>query len=138
MVSEAPVRFKTDRAVYFESHLKLAAIAMGGAMLALWLMGNPNVWTGAVAGLGAIALRGWYLRSEDLSAVWELRDGILTGPGGRRVPIDQIETMRSMGSFVQVITRSGDKHLIKYQADPGATIAALRRAQNIHPKDPTA
>ena len=43
-----------------------------------------------------------------------------------------------MGSFVQVITRSGDKHLIKYQADPGATIAALRRAQNIHPKDPTA
>ena len=37
-----------------------------------------------MAGLGAIALRGWYLRAQDLSAVWELRDGLLTGPGGRR------------------------------------------------------
>lgn len=137
-MSEAPVRFKTDRAVYFESHLKLAALAMGGAMLVLWLAGNPNVWIGAAAGLGAIALRGWYLRTQDLSAVWELRDGLLTGPGGRRVPLDQIETLRRIGSFVQVVTRSGDRYLIKYQADPAATIAALRRAQNTRPKDPTA
>lgn len=137
-MSEAPVRFKTDRAVYFESHLKLAALAMGGAMLVLWLAGNPNVWIGAAAGLGAIALRGWYLRAQDLSAVWELRDGLLTGPGGRRVPLDQIETLRRIGSFVQVVTRSGDRYLIKYQADPAATIAALRRAQNTRPKDTTA
>ena len=38
----------------------------------LWAMGNPFPWTGAVGGLAAIALRAWYLSSEDLAI-----DGIL-------------------------------------------------------------
>jgi len=40
------------------------------------------------------------------------------------------ENVRAMGSFVQVITRTGDKHLIKYQGDPAATIAALNAARH--------
>lgn len=101
---------------------------MAGAMAVLWLIGDPNIWIGAVAGLGAITLRGWFLASEELTAVWEINNGILTGPMERRIPLDQIETVRSMASFVQIITHTGDKHLIKYQADPAATITVIERA----------
>lgn len=120
-------RFTADRQAYVQSHVTLAAFAMALAMLILWLIGSPHVWTGAVAGLAAIAFRGWYLASEQLAEVWEIEDDVLTGPGGRRVPLDRIDTLRRMASFVQVITKGGDKHLIKYQADPAATIAAIER-----------
>jgi len=121
-------RFPADRGAYVRTNAWLAALAMAGAMAVLWAMGNAHVWTGAVAGLAAIALRAWYLASEELAAVWELEGGTLTGPGGRRVPLGQVETVRKMGSFVQLVTRGGDKHLIKYQADPDATVAAIERA----------
>ena len=131
MVSAPPLRFRADNAAYFDSHLKVAAVAMAGAMGALWVIGDPNVWAGAVAGLAAIAFRGWFLAAEELQAVWEIRGDELLGPGDRHVPLCQIERTRTLGSFVQVITQAGDKHLIKYQADPAATIAALRRAQAV-------
>lgn len=127
-MTETPIRFRADRATYFRSHTRLAAIAMGGAMFVLWLMGDPNIWTGAVAGLGAIALRGFYMRSEELAAIWEIRDKVLTGPMDTHVPLASIATLRPWGSFVQVVTRDGHKHLIKYQADADATISAIRRA----------
>lgn len=120
--------FPADRQAYIRSHAWLAAFGMAGAMLVLWLLGNPYVWTGAPAGLAAIVIRGWYLASEELQVVWRIEGGTLTG-AGRHVPLGQIETTRIMGSFVQVITRSGDKHLIKYQANPEATRAAIEKAR---------
>ncbi|MFT7593285.1 MAG: hypothetical protein ACI8R4_000598 [Paracoccaceae bacterium] len=121
--------FTADRAAYLRSHAWLAALGMAGAMALLWLAGNPHVWTGAVAGLGAVVVRGWYLASEEFAVVWEIKDQALIGPAERKIPLNQIDKVRSMGSFVQVITRSGDKHLIKYQADPAATITAIERAR---------
>jgi hypothetical protein len=120
-------RFPANRQAYLQAHVTLAAVAMALAMLILWLMDSPHVWTGAIAGLAAVAFRGWFLASEALAETWEIEGDTLTGPGGRRVPLDQIETLRSWSSFVQIITRGGDKHLIKYQADPAATLAALER-----------
>ncbi|MEX0318934.1 MAG: hypothetical protein AB3N21_13320 [Ruegeria sp.] len=120
-------RFPADRQTYIRSYAWLAAGGMAAAMAVLWLVGNPHVWTGAPAGLAAVALRGWYLASEDLAVVWEITDDALTTTN-RRVPLNQIETVNTMGSFVQIVTRSGDKHLIKYQADPAATKAAIERA----------
>ena len=122
-------RFSADRTAYIRSHTWLAALGMGGAMSVLWAIGNPDVWTGAVAGLGAVTLRGWYLASEELAVTWEIDGDTLTGPAERNIPLAQIEKLRAMGSFVQVITRSGDKHLIKYQADPGDTIARIDAAR---------
>lgn len=121
-------RFTPDRTAYLRQHVWLAVVGMIGAMALLWLLGNPHFWTGAPAALVAIALRGWYLASEEGAVVWQISDGILTGPAERAIPLTEIQTVRSMGSFVQVITRTGDKHLIKYQADPSATIAALNAA----------
>ncbi len=122
-------RFPADKQAYIQTHLTLAAVAMALAMVILWLMGSPHIWTGAVAGLSGITARGWYLASEQLAEIWEIRDDTLVGPDDRRVPLKQIETLRSLSSFVQVITTGGDKHLIKYQADPAATLAAIERAR---------
>lgn len=121
-------RFTADRAAYIRSHAWLAALAMAGGMIVLWLIGNPYIWTGAVAGLAAIVVRGWYLASEELAVTWELDGDALTGPGDLRIPLTTIETVRTMGVFVQVITKDGHKYLIKYQADPAATKAAIERA----------
>ncbi len=123
-----PVSFAPDKGAYIRTNAWLAAGAMACAMLVLWLIGNPYVWTGAPAGLAAIGIRAWYLASEELVATWQMTDTILTGPGPRNVPLNQIDAVNVMGSFVQIVTKSGDKHLIKYQADPAATKAAIERA----------
>jgi hypothetical protein len=120
--------FRPDRATYIRDHAWMAALAMAGAMAVLWAIGNPYVWTGAVAGLAAVGLRAWYLASEELSHEWRLADGVLEGPGGRRIRLDEIDRLRALGSAVQVVTRGGDKHLIKYLADRDAALAAIRAA----------
>lgn len=122
-------RFTANRTAYIRSHTWLAALGMGGAMAILWVMGSPHIWTGAPAGLAAIVLRGWYLASEELNVGWQIDGETLTGPSERSIPLSQIENVRAMGSFVQIITRTGDKHLIKYQADPAVTIAAINSAR---------
>lgn len=123
-----PVSFVPDKGAYVRTNAWLAAGAMAVAMLVLWLIGNPYVWTGAPAGLAAVGVRAWYLASEELVANWQMTDTTLTGPGGRSVPLNQIAAVNIMGSFVQIVTKGGDKHLIKYQADPAATKAAIERA----------
>ena len=121
--------FTPDRRAYVRAHAWMAAVGMGGAMALLWAIGSPHIWTGAVGGLAAIGLRGWYMASEELAVVWTLTKENLTGPAGRSVQVSQIEAVKTMGSYVQVITKSGDKHLIKYQADPAATLNAIERAK---------
>lgn len=120
--------FAPDKATYVRTNAWLAAGAMAAAMGVLWLIGNPYVWTGAPAGLAAVGVRAWYLASEELTASWQMSDTTLTGPGPRKVPLTQIEAVNIMGSFVQIVTKGGDKHLIKYQANPTATKAAIERA----------
>jgi len=122
----AEAEFRADRATYIREHALMAAMAMAGAMVVLWLLGNTHVWTGAVAGLAAVGVRGWYLASEELGHVWRLSGGMLEGPGGRRVPLSEIDKLRGLGSAVQIVTRGGDKHLIKYQADRDAVMARIR------------
>ena len=123
--------FAPDRSTYIRAHWTMAAVFMTGGMAVLWLMGNPHWWTGAVGGLAAVALRGWYLIDEALAERWDIRDGVLHGPGGRTVSIADVTKVRTLGTSVQVVTRTGDKHLLRYQADPLATQAALKRAANI-------
>ncbi len=120
--------FQADRATYVRAHIRLTIIAMVGAMAVLWLMGDPNIWVGAVAGLAAIGLRGWYLMSEEFAIRWELGDTALSGPGTLTIPLSDITLTRTLAHYVQVVTNAGHKHLIKYQADPGATKAAIDAA----------
>lgn len=120
--------FRADRATYWRDHAWMAVVAMALGMAVLWAVGNPHVWTGAVGGLAAIAVRAGYIASDELQARWDLTDQRLLGPLTRAVRLTDIARVRGLGSAVQVVTRSGDKHLIKYQADRGRVEARLRAA----------
>jgi hypothetical protein len=121
--------FTPDGRAYWRSNAALAAAAMAGGMLVLWAIGNPHVWTGAIGGLAAVALRAAYLRSEEMAARWTLTDRRLLGPQGREARLGDIARVRMFAGLVQVITTGGDKHLIKYQSDPAATLARIDGAR---------
>lgn len=121
--------FHPDRATYWRDHAWLAAVAMALGMAILWALGNPHVWTGAVGGLVAIAVRAGYVASDELKVRWDLTDRRLLGPQSRAVTLDEISELRVLGSAVQVVTRSGDKHLLKYQPNRDATRTRIEAAR---------
>ena len=123
--------FRPDRATYWRDHAWMAVAAMAVGMAILWAIGNSHVWTGAVGGLAAVAVRGGYLASEELQARWDLTDRRLLGPSTRAMRLAEIATVRGLGSAVQVVTQTGDKHLVKYQADRAEVEARLRAAAGL-------
>ncbi len=122
--------FQPSRAIYVRDHKWLAVAAMVAGMWILWIIGNSHVWTGAVGGLAAVAVRAFYVASDELAARWDLTVSRLLGPQGRVVPLSEISRLRTFGSAVQVVASNGDKHLIKYQADRNATKAAIEAAMH--------
>ncbi len=122
--------FHADPPTYWRMNAWLAAIAMAAGMAILWAIGNPHVWTGAVGGLFAIAVRAFYLASDELKQQWDLTDQRLLGPGGRAIDLDEIAEVRTIWSMVQIITKGGDKHLIKNQAATDRVRAAIEDARS--------
>lgn len=127
-MSDAVPRFAPDRATYIRDHAVLVVVGGIGAAIFLFVMDVPDIWVGPVAALGAITLRGAYLMSEEMEKVWMLSGNELLGPQGRRVFLHQIEKVRTLGSAAQIVTSSGDKHLIKYLSDPKAAKAQIEAA----------
>ncbi len=121
---------RPDRAAYVRAHAWMAALAMAGGMAVLWLLGSPHVWTGAIGGLAAIGIRGWYMASEELSVDWTITGTRLEGPGWRKMALADVETVRSFGGAVQVVTAQGDKHLLKYLADPAGAKSRILAARD--------
>ncbi|MCI5096355.1 MAG: hypothetical protein MRY77_08585 [Rhodobacteraceae bacterium] len=122
------IAFPPSASAYYRAHATMAAVCMAAAMGLLWIIDSPHIWTGAVGGLAAILLRALYARSEELTATWTLSQTTLTSPTGHAVPVSNLAEVKTMGSYVQVITKDGHKHLIKYQADPAATKSEIERA----------
>lgn len=118
--------FSGNRTTYIKEHLMLAAIGAVLGVAILMAMGNPHAWTGAVGAVLAIAVRGVYVASEQIGFTWHLTDRRLISPAGVTIPRSEIETARVIISATQVITRAGDKYMLKYQADPAATAATIR------------
>lgn len=121
--------FRADRATYWRGHLVMAVVLGFGAGAVLWFIGNPAPWAGPVGAALAVGLRGWYLASEVLALRWQLTDRRLILPGGRAFALPDLVTVRPFFGDVQLVTRQGDKHLVKYPADPTATVAAIDRAR---------
>jgi len=119
----------TDRATYWRGHAILALLGGVVAGIILVLMGNPAPWVGPVAAVLAIGARAAYLASEARGLTWRLTDQRLLGPAGRNLALADIAKARSLFGDVQVVTRNGDKHLIKYMADAPAVIAAIEAAR---------
>lgn len=126
-MAEATI-FRADRATYWRDHAWIAALAMAAGMGVLWIMENPHVWTGAVGGLFAVAVRAFYLSSDEATAEWVMTATDLSGPDNRRVRLAEIDRLRTLGSAVQIITRSGDKHMMKYLADRPRVVAEIEAA----------
>ncbi|HLQ19722.1 MAG TPA: hypothetical protein VK146_12160 [Tabrizicola sp.] len=121
--------FRADRTAYWRSHLIMAVILGFAAGLFLVWQGNPYPVAGPFGAVLAIGLRAAYLASEALAETWRLTDRRLLGPGGRAIPLAQIKTARTAFGAVQITTTTGDRHLIKYQADPAATAARITTAR---------
>lgn len=119
------VEFRADRATYWRSHLIMTVILGAFSGLVLLGLGNPYPVAGPVAAALAIGARAAFLASEALTDLWRLTDRRLLGPGGRIVVLAQLQAARPFLDAVQIVTTSGDKHLMKYQANPKATAARV-------------
>lgn len=122
-------RFSGNPATYIKEHIMLAAIGAVGATGVLIAMGNPHAWTGAVGALLAIAIRGVYVYSEAVGQIWQLTDKRLLSPTGMAIHRSDIADVRTIISAAQVVTRTGDKYLIKYQPDPKAVAETIKTAR---------
>lgn len=117
--------FRAERVAYWRGHLILAVVLGFAAGLFLIWQGNPYPVAGPFGAVLAIGARAAYLASEALAETWRLTDRRLLGPGGRAIPRQQIRDARAFLGAVQITTTGGDRHLIRYQADPAATAARI-------------
>jgi len=122
-------RLRSDRGRYWRDHAVLALVGMLAAGVVLWLIGSDHVAIGSLGAVLALAARGLYLASEQLKSVWVLTDRRLVLPGGRVVMLLEVETIRKLMGDIQIITRAGDKHLMKHIADPAAMVALIEQAR---------
>jgi hypothetical protein len=117
--------FRADRTAYWRGHLIMAVVLGAAAGLFLLWQGKPYPVAGPLGAVLAIGARAAYLASEALAEVWRLTDRRLLGPGGRTISLAQIRSARAFLGAVQITTTAGDRHLIKYLADPDATAARI-------------
>lgn len=121
--------WRADPGIYRRNTTVLAAILGAGAGLVLWAAGNPYPWTGPLAAILAVGLRALYLRSEALAESWRLTETRLLGPGGRIVPLSSLAGVKPFLGDLVLISRTGDKHLMKYLSDPAAVRARIDAAR---------
>ncbi len=123
-------RLQADSGRYWRDHAVLALVGMAGVGGVLWLIGSEHVAIGSLGAVLALAVRGAYLYSEQMKTVWHLTDRRLVLPDGKRsVMLLEIETVRRLMGDMQVITRGGDKHLIKHLADTAGAVAQIEQAK---------
>lgn len=125
------VELRADKGRYWRDHgiMAVALMALAGAVL--WAIGSPYPAIGSLGAILAVAVRAAYLASETLGLVWVLTDRRLILPDGQRsVMLLEIDKVRPLLGDVQVITRSGDKHLMKHLDDPQGVIARIFEARD--------
>ncbi|SIS77942.1 hypothetical protein [Phaeovulum vinaykumarii] len=123
--------FTADRRRYWRDHLAMAGLGIVVASLGLALFGRAHTIPAGVLGVvAAVGLRGLYLASEAFARRWQLTDRRLIGPQGRQVMLLEIETVRRLMGDVQIVSRDGQKHLIKHLADPQAVLDTILDARD--------
>ncbi|MFN4099499.1 MAG: hypothetical protein ACK4GT_06955 [Pararhodobacter sp.] len=124
-------RFAPDRRKYWRDHGIMALVLMAVAGLFLWLIGSPYPAIGSLGAILAVGVRAAYLASETLNMRWTLTDRRLILPGGQRsILLSGMAQIRILLGDVQVITVSGDKHLLKHMADSPETVRAITTARD--------
>lgn len=121
--------FAPSARAYWQGHLVMAGIGAVMAYAVLVMAGQPDPWVGPIGALAALGVRGWYMASEMLALRWQLTDLRLIVPGGRAYRLGQIAQARPFLGDVQIVTRGGDKHLMKYMPDASGVIATIDTAR---------
>ncbi len=119
----------SDRGRYWRDHAVLALLGMAGLGVVLVLIGSPYPAIGALGAPLAIGVRAAYLASEQLGNRWWLTDRRILLPGGRSVGLVELATVRRLMGDVQLITRAGDKYLLRHIARPAALVAEIDAAR---------
>jgi hypothetical protein len=120
---------RSGRGRYWRDHAVLALIGMAGAGTVLWLIGSEHAAIGALGAVLALAVRGAYLAGEQLKMRWLVTDRRVILPGGGAVMLLEIEAMRKLMGDLQLVTRAGDKHLIKHLDNADAARATIAEAK---------
>ncbi len=120
---------RADRATFIRDHAVMAVLGMGVVGMVLALVGSAHVLIGSLGAVLAMVVRGLWLYSEQMKFLWVLTDRRLVGPGGRQVYLLEVETVRRLFGDIQIITRGGDKHLIKHVAGAEARVAEIEAAR---------
>ncbi|SMR81821.1 hypothetical protein SAMN04488030_2243 [Aliiroseovarius halocynthiae] len=121
--------FSGNLPTYVKEHVMLAALGAVVISGGLMAMGNPYPWTGVVGSVAAIAVRGLYVAKEQLGFTWHLTNRRLIGPDGRTILLSSVDKVNVIFTAAQVVTHSGDKYMLKYQADAKATQTSIDRAR---------
>lgn len=121
-------QFKGDKSVFIRVQVIMALVGATLITGGLYLADNPDWWLGIVGSFAGIAMRGYYIADEQLGFVWTLTKTHLISPSERSIGLHEITTVRSLLGSVQVVTKDGEKFLIKYQAEPEKIIAAINGA----------
>ena len=123
--------FTPDRNRYWRDHGIMAVGLMALAGVFLWLIGSPYPAIGSLGAILAVAVRAAYLASETFKARWVLTERRLILPGGiRSINLLEIDKMRPLLGDIQLITRSGDKHLLKFMANEGEVIEQITKTRD--------
>jgi len=120
---------RTDRATYIRDHAVMAVLGMGVVGMVLALIGSDHWLIGSLGAVLALIVRGLWLYSEQMKFHWVLSNMRLVGPGGRQAYLLELETVRRLFGDIQLVTKGGDKHLIKHVADAEAIVAEIEAAR---------
>ncbi len=124
------IDIRSDRATYLRDHTVLAVLGMGLVGMVLAFIGSEHWFIGSLGAVLAIAARGAYLYSEQMGVHWVLTNRRLVGPGGRNVYLMELSAVRRLFGDVQLVTKAGDKYLIKHVAGAEDVVETILRARD--------
>ncbi|NBB98256.1 MAG: hypothetical protein GVY34_08815 [Alphaproteobacteria bacterium] len=120
---------RSDTGRYWRDHGVLGVIGMVGAGVVLWAIGSPYAAIGALGAVLALAVRGAWLYAEQMKFRWRLTNARLIGPGGRSVYLLELTQVRRLMGDIQIITKAGDKYLIKHIDGAEDVVAEIEAAR---------
>ncbi|MCC5993515.1 MAG: hypothetical protein JJT99_13455 [Rhodobacteraceae bacterium] len=121
---------RSDKGIYWRDHGVMAVLGMGVVGMVLAFIGSDHVAIGSLGAVLALGVRGIWLYSEQMKFHWVLTNMRLVGPGGRKVYLLELEKVRRLFGDIQLITKGGDKHLIKHVANAEALVAEIEAARD--------
>ena len=104
---------RSDKGRYWRDHGVLGVVGMVGAGVVLWAIGSPYAAIGAFGAVLALAVRGAWLYREQMKFRWRLTNAADRAGRAQRVSAGTDTVRRLMGD-IQIITKAGDKYLIKH------------------------